>query len=232
MVVRERKVFTYGKGRNKGKRKENAKKSMVDFGEFNRALKRYVSKGLSWPIERSTIEYVEEQLSFPLRKKIKEKLKSKKEINVVDLGCGRGVAIDGIAKIKGVNAYGFSKNAYKEWVDNNRVKFIHSDDRFFSKYFKKNSVDVIYSHLGFIYFGGLTRSIGENYIEILKPILPSLKKGGIFVADITPERGRNRNKQQIEIEDSVFEVQTQPRYYTRNGSKVLFKDVIVARRIK
>ncbi|QQR92322.1 MAG: hypothetical protein IPJ89_04165 [Candidatus Iainarchaeum archaeon] len=95
------------------------------------------------------------QLRFPIGKWINKRFrKTGKPAVVVEWGCRSGQAIDYLTHQYGdrIQAYGYSIQSHPEWEHNSRVKFIWNDPFKMLRYFKKGSVDLIYSRFGLFQF--------------------------------------------------------------------------------
>jgi len=199
-----KKFFDFGKGRSSGQRLKARKESFVDRGEVwydrtSRGMSALKGRGQNnelWLSERNNIKDIESRLAFPLRRFLDKTFKQDKPFVLVDWGCGIGNAISNLAaKFPKAETYGFSMHSYKEWLGNKNTKFILSRDSRFRRYFKKESVDVIYSHLGFFHL--------PNSFEHVKVILPCLKKGGILITDIP---GDSLKLKSIELDGMKFSI--------------------------
>jgi hypothetical protein len=117
----------------------------------------------------------------------------------------------------------FSKNSYKEWFDNDRVKFVLNDGKNFRRHFKKDSVDLLYSSKGIFHLD----SKGYDYAV---SILPVLKKGGVLVTSIDYiVSGLGAGI--IEVEGMKFRVKIKNWTYPHGQNRVLHHKVLVAQRI-
>ena len=136
---------------------------------------------------------------------------------VVDWGCGNGETLRGIAKEYGsqIRPIGFASESFPEWEPPakthavNEPVFIQGTAGDFPRIFKKNTVDLIYSHLGIQYLfrpfhpGRKNRVNVSRGVNSLKRIIPALSTGGKIVFDcdwlaITTRNRRYAIKRQIE----------------------------------
>lgn len=95
----------------------------------------------------------------------------------------------------------------------------------FHRYFKKESVDVLYSHIGIFH-------LDKQSTEYIKQTLPVLKVGGVLVTDVQYTTFGPHGKSIIEREGMRFEVDCRPWYYKKDGYKIWHHDVVVARRVQ
>ncbi len=125
-----------------------------------------------WPTESSTLRGVQKWLSINLIDLTSLRLKQSQAPVVVDWGCARGVAINKLAqKFPKVKAHGFSDVSYQEWLSDKKAKYIFSKHNLFRRYFKKESVDILFSKLGVYH-------LGKRAPQYIEQILPVLKVGG------------------------------------------------------
>jgi SAM-dependent methyltransferase len=230
MPTNKPRIFVFGKGRTKGKRARIARKALIDHGLVGQTLFHRRREQLGhrdpWCSESNTLRRVERNFGVSLIKTVKQKLKRKKKLTVVSWGCGKGIADTGLAKRFGskIRVYGFSDMAYKEWLKNNKVYFIHSSQEQFGRYFKDNSIDLLYSHKGLLHVSPL--------IPYFESLLPKLKKQGILIFD-APFEILPRGFQTKTINGMVFEIGVNPWYYSQGDYKKIYHhDVVIARRIK
>lgn len=168
-------------------------------------IKRKFKARRRWGDENSSLRAIEWDLSFRITEHVAE-LAKKSTTVVVDWGCGKGAAIaELVAQIPKSRGYGFSGDSFREWneiLNGNKAKkikpatnvtFIHADANDFFRYFRNNSIDVLYSHLGLEHL--------DNQLEYLKRLISKLKKGGIIVCrengaitSLTPLIGNRKAK--------------------------------------
>lgn len=249
MALSKRPVFVFGKGRTSGARREKIEKVFIPQGEvsnndlrtrgigtrhrmyFARAVKKdpySQHDGKAYPVENSSINEVEQQTKFPIRKTARKKFKDKNFI-VVDWGCGKGQAITDLAsEFPNARAYGFSKHAYPEMKTNEHVKFIHGEETVFKRYFKNDSVDYMYSNLGLFH-------VKPDPLKYVIRILPILKKGGILVTTLpfVERDDPNLGKHIIEIGGMQFKLKLKRWTYKRGDYRNIWHhNVLIAERIK
>ncbi|MDD3160146.1 MAG: class I SAM-dependent methyltransferase [Candidatus ainarchaeum sp.] len=143
---------------------------------------RQYSPNQFWGFEHSNLSQVQANLKFNLVDHISNSFKSTKSPVVVDFGCGMGTALASLSQRKellGAKFYGFADLLYKEWFlsDREKVNFIHGTVSDFNRYFKSNSVDLIYSHKGL-------KTVPNSPIYIFQ-MLSCLRKNGKLVTDLS-----------------------------------------------
>jgi len=149
--------------------------------------KRKFIKRRSWGSEGVLIEDTEFVLGVPLQKQVANRCKTGNPV-VVEWGCGRGHSIADLARNNPrAKLYGFSKESYREWnkllnkdpknakKQNTNLKFIHAEADDFFRYFKDNSIDIMFSKLGLCHLA--------NFSQYLREVVPKLKVGGIIITD-------------------------------------------------
>ncbi len=97
---------------------------------FNR--KREYVQRQRYPMERTSFLWIKEVVfpylfskspSEPSESFFSKRLKEKKQpLVVLDWGCGKGQAIDELAKGQPVHAYGYSVDSYKEWNNSKNTR--------------------------------------------------------------------------------------------------------------
>lgn len=136
-------------------------------------------------------------LGFPIGGWInKRNRKTGKPVVVLDWGCkdGKGIIEFAHKYLDRVQAYGFSIDNHAAWTKTNFVKFIWNDPYRLLRYFKKESVDLIYSHFGFWKFfpqmhgitpdSPLTARDHAAMITYMQRLGARLKIGGVIVGHI------------------------------------------------
>lgn len=167
---------------------------------FNR--KREYVQRQRYPMERTSFLWIKEVVfpylfskspSEPSESFFSKRLKEKKQpLVVLDWGCGKGQAIDELAKGQPVHAYGYSVDSYKEWNNSKNTKFIHSTNEDLLRYFKDGSIDIIYSYLAMAHM--FSKSIesrkSKRAINHICSLTRKLSKGGILGFDLFSEIGK------------------------------------------
>ena len=167
----------YGKGKPKKKGFRVVNSEVKRKSRFER---QFFPRKAAYRYEHSHLSEVEKKLGFPLKKRIAAMIrfapKGYKPV-VVDWGCGGGKAAISLGNRFGESAriYGFSHLAYRTWLSNDKVKFVHAPAEDFKRYFKENSVDLIYSHFG------LYHQPSQSY---LRELARTLRSGGKIVANV------------------------------------------------
>jgi ubiquinone/menaquinone biosynthesis C-methylase UbiE len=169
-------------------RKVTAEKVLIR-PDFNR--KRMSERRWLWAFEQGSLRDMENALRFPIKKHVKQLAKKTNPV-VVDWGCGWGNAAAELAAAEPkAKVYGFSRDSYGNWntiINGNKnegkeplqnVKFIHAVANDFFRYFKNNSIDLIYSRLG------IKHVLIQG--EYIKRMIPKLKIGGIIITDTGSE---------------------------------------------
>ncbi|VVB75494.1 Uncharacterised protein [uncultured archaeon] len=227
--------FVFGKGRTIGEKGRRTRAGFLKFGEVEAWGRRREVKPsrllpdskTPWPSESTTFADVQKNLGFKLGREISLKVAGGGRPVVVDFGCARGVALGSITKkFPSVKAYGFSDVSYQEWLSDDKARYIFSKHSLFRRYFKKGSVDILYSNLGILH-------LYERAPEYIRQILPVLKVGGTLVTDINYETFGPHGKSVIETEGMRFEVECRPWYYSQGDyKKIWHHDVVIARRVQ
>ncbi len=73
-----------------------------------------------------------------------------------------------------VAVYGYSDCSYKEWRNNRWVKFVHAPTEDSLRYFKDNSLDMVFSHLGLVH-------LEKKLPAYLEGLAKKLKVGGRII---------------------------------------------------
>jgi len=155
-------------------------------------------------------------------KKISEKVKNPV---IVDWGCGKGTAITELAyNFKNAKCYGFSKEYYAKWEDNieSGVKFIHATAEDFKRYFKNNSIDVLYSYVGLYHLPK------QQIIDYIKEIIPKIKKNGFIIFNYSAKK-IEEIMHSLKIEGTKIEVWDKNSYLPLDSG---FHKIILIRKIK
>jgi len=203
----------------------------------------FIKKSFLNLVQNAPLEFVESNLSFPIKSHVKN-LARKINPVVVDFGCGKGQASAEIAKdVPKSRVYGFSDTSYRNWnriINGNtekgvpprhNIKFIHAEAKDFPRYFKDNSIDIVYSHLGLMHT--------PNQMEYLRQLIPKLKKSGIIVTDIdwdiqnfTPLIGNQKpiiEKRNEPLYEYQVEIYSQPNYKVEINK---YRSTIIIKRTK
>jgi ubiquinone/menaquinone biosynthesis C-methylase UbiE len=159
--------------------------------------KREIGNKINWSITDSNLDKISFTLKIDLKKTVEKIIRKNPSPVIVDWGCGTAKAIEEIALLEPkIKAYGFSNVFYESWEKLNKTKLIYADGDQFNRYFKKNSVDLIFSHYGLFH----QNQHLQNY---LTKVLPSLKKGGILIAN-APEKMNFEFKKKIIIGENIY----------------------------
>lgn len=135
-------------------------------------------------------------LRFPIGKWVRKHYRKTGEPAVIlEWGCRSGQAINYLTQQYGnrVQAYGYSIKSHPEWEHNKRVKFIWNDPFRMLRYFKKGSVDLIYSRFGlFQFFPQMHGTREQDPVTVSPPQVINyihrlgqrLKVGGVLVTHV------------------------------------------------
>ena len=154
---------------------------------WSKGEKQSYIQRIPWFSDSTQLKHVEKVLTFPIQPTIAKLCKTTSP-TVVDWGCAKGVSSGELARNNpNAKVYGFSKESYKEWnrllnkdaensnKPNKNLRFIHNEANDFFKYFKKESIDFLFSHFGLFHL----RDVPAYLIRLV----PKLKKGGIIVTN-------------------------------------------------
>ncbi|MDO8427619.1 MAG: class I SAM-dependent methyltransferase [Candidatus Diapherotrites archaeon] len=167
----------FGKGRTQRKGPTIRK----DHNEIARKLKkertvRETKKGIIWEFSHGSLSDVIKHLNYPIQEHIEHLLKRRKNPVIVDWGCGAGTAITTLAQqFPKARCYGFGDQRHPEWKTNEHAKLIWAPAEDFRRYFKDNSIDFMYSHLGLTHLHNPVYVIG---------LLKKLRTGGTLVTGL------------------------------------------------
>ena len=194
----------YGKGRTHRPAKKKAlrrnwgfevKRKPLDWEKDYLVKKKYLDvRSIGFGVQHTSLAGVKHGLNFNLSLWVRDRYAStQRPVRVLDLGCGTGRAISQLSKEFGekIDALGFDQKLYLTWQKNREVRFIHEEADAYRRYFKPESLDLVYSHHGWWHEVnekkyGLFRERGENDIEHLHQIgvvIKSLRPGGVFVCN-------------------------------------------------
>ena len=149
--------------------------------------RRIFAKRRKWDTVGNNIEQVELHLGFPIQKHVAELCKTKKP-TVVEFGCAKGFSTADVARQNtSARVYGFSAESYRMWdrllnkdpltnKPNPKLKFVHGEASDFGRYFRNNSVDLLYSKSGLLHV--------PDQIAYLKTLVPKLTVGGVLITDL------------------------------------------------
>ena len=142
---------------------------------------------VGWGITQTSLDEVESTLNFSITTSVAKlsKLYPNKRIKVIDLGCGRGNAVDDLAKrmkkqgIDNIDIIGVSDLYFPDWSRTRGVEYIF--DRFHNlyKYLEENSVGVVFSHFGLYHISG------DETVDLLVSLYPYIMDGGIVITNET-----------------------------------------------
>ncbi len=152
-------------------------------------FRKYVPSSAKWTSEEISLFGAEQGLRFPITKTARlmvllEKKQGRKPL-IVDWGCGKEIATEQLGKTLGDEArvIGFGDIMKKEWIQKESVEFIHGESSSFFRYFKDNSINILYSHYGIMHLTG-----AEIYIKnMIKKIAPA----GFLVTHLENKELRN-----------------------------------------
>lgn len=178
----------YGKGRVE--RKSNDRhpiktahiREQIEDGPRKRRRTRWVL--YEWTVFHTPLSRISADLNFDIPSWVKRKLEHKPHVNVLDWGCGSGVAATQLSEQLGskVNVYGYGDMPHPTWARNSRVKFIWQDHETMLRYFKDRSLDLIYSRLGLYQMLKDTIPLGER-VSYFARLSRKLYKNGVLVTN-------------------------------------------------
>jgi trans-aconitate methyltransferase len=169
----------FGKGRSRRTREEFLEQEVTRIS--NSAPRQYLSQ-IGWTHEQTSLLKVEQYLVFPIRRFVSARFRRlKRPIVVLDWGCGTGESIRALQKGSGkkIRTYGFAKESHQEWTNDPNTKYIHSTAEDLLRYVRKNSVDLIYSHLGMSHLPTYSNMLPS--FEHLRLLAERLTVGGMLV---------------------------------------------------
>lgn len=142
----------YGKGRT-GKKNSATGLKIIRLPIKGKKIKKRVFKRRSkWTEINNPLREINKTMGINLIIETKNLFKQKKrKVVVVDWGCGTGKAITELAAKcqKEANCYGFAQDSYREWKESLSVKYIQAEAWDFPRYFKDNSIDLMFSFSAF-----------------------------------------------------------------------------------
>ena len=141
-----------------------------------------------WLFTHSGLNQVEKAYGLPAGAKLgdiinmAEKNDRKNPLNVVEWGCGAGVALSELAQKNEygnrTRFFGFSDEAFSQWEKYLKaVSFIQAPATDFQHYLKKIRPGVIFSHYGLIHLSP------ADLAQHIKEIAPYLRPKGFIVTD-------------------------------------------------
>lgn len=143
-----------------------------------------------WGAIDRKIKVIEASVSYPIMKMVQRMIRDGEKPVIVDWGCGKGTAISELArKNPKAKFYGVSDQFYPNWLRIKSAKFIHAPAEDFFRYFKNNSIDILYSSAAIEY-------LKEKLPDYVKMLLPKLRKSGVLALNLP-------QKQVIEINETV-----------------------------
>ncbi len=147
---------------------------------LRKGKKRSLQKGPNWKHLTTTLSQIKEASGFDLLKEISSRVKTGKSVFVFDWGCGDGTAATQIAKRFGdkVEVIGCSDIAFKEWIGNDKVRFIHETKEGTLRYIKNNSMDFIFSHQGLYHLSTNMQDYVNKLVLKLRP------KGKLLISPV------------------------------------------------
>lgn len=195
----------YGKGRTKRNSAHQRPKPLMRIRRLGK--KRTFERIDEWKNISTPLRKIEESLGFNISGEISQRTRqATTPVVVLDWGCGAGNAAEAIAAKFGkkVSVYGCSDTSYKEWHAIKTVKLVQATKEDALRYFKKGTMDFIYSHLGLSH----TDLASENYLEKL---LLKLRLGGKLVTDINrndfPTYYTPGQTKTLALKNAVFELE-------------------------
>ncbi len=106
----------------------------------------------------------------------------RKPLTVVDWGCHDGTAIGELArKTTGIaRCFGFDLERSPNWRKLQHVSFLQRRQQHFPRYFKPESIDLLYTHWGLFHI--LRKEKEEGFARYIATIAPKLAKGGMLIS--------------------------------------------------
>jgi|GEM_PF-1671360 len=143
-------------------------------------------------------------------------LKAKKERRkavIVEFGPGEGNAIDKLSRThKEATFFGYANLADRAWIKHKRVRYIQDTVELFSKHFKPESADFIFSHFGLAH-------TEKRFDKNVQQILPCLRKGGVLKTDVyidsksAFEENSRKKELRIRVGNMEFKVENTPYFF-------------------
>jgi trans-aconitate methyltransferase len=193
----------FGKGHHR-----LAKVELAELMEINRVNGKRVRTPTrrKWHLTRSKLTVIEKKFGFSLRDELTHQMELEQKRNgskapaVLDWGCGMGTAAIELARSFEktlINVYGCSDLSYSSWQGTKQVKFIHATKEDALRYFKPQSLNLIYSHFGLCH-------LKDGLRPYLQQWLPKLKVGGKLVTNLDPSQ-HGLLPTELEIKSMQFE---------------------------
>lgn len=163
--------------------------------------KRELFDAGGWLFNSARLSTVERHVGFKIGEHVQELSRQIQSPVIVDWGCGDGRSISEISKLApSARCYGFSNQYYAKWKKNEAVKFIHADTGDFFRYFKDNSINLIYTRLGLVHLLG--KPFATNYMTKL---IAKLSIEGKLILDYCP---RETKKELLALESQgIIEIE-------------------------
>ncbi len=181
----------FGKGRQNRVRHKLLRKGVYRVSvDPNKQPPRQYHTEERWSVRKTPLDKIETNLAFPITRFISNRLRSrKKPVEVLDWGCGTGIAAETLGKKMKDKAivFGCSADSYTEWADATHVHLLHTTGPDLFRYLKSHSFDLIYSHWGLRNTRYMETNLGQeigNRAEYIAQLVGKLKKNGKLVFDI------------------------------------------------
>ncbi|MEK6902956.1 MAG: hypothetical protein AABX02_05220 [archaeon] len=183
---------TFGKGRSERPVRRSARK------KSRRAV--LPTQPNSYMLTHTPLSTISRQFNLDLNTFTQARYRATRaRVGVLDLFCAAGTAITELATQNEsiVDAFGFSRDPYPEWVENKHVRFIQEEAESLNRYFKKRSLDLIFSWSGLINYDGLGledqnlirsptifKKRTQKHVHFLNTIMSRLKPGGVLLTSL------------------------------------------------
>lgn len=157
--------------------------------------------------------------------------KERRKAVIIEFGPGEGKAIDELSrKHRDATFFGYANLADRAWIKHKRVRYIQDTVELFSKHFKPESADFIFSHFGLAH-------TEKRFDKNIQQILPCLRKGGILKTDVyidsksSFEESSRKKEPIIQIGGKEFKVENTPYFFQGNEAND-YARVLTFKRIK
>lgn len=130
--------------------------------------------------EDTSLGLVSHELAFDIKKFVQREITKGKPVNVLDWGCGEGIAVQKLAKLfPTTHVVGFSKHAYPQWRKNAGPTYIHGIEKDLFRYTQRARLrfNLIYSQMGTLHLD----SSSAFRVQYLEQLATLLKPGGVMV---------------------------------------------------